>query len=80
VRPDGQEQHIQLTSGDTILYSGYEEGQHEVRLLMTPGATQALLSWEPVSLRILTARFNSKGWKVTILQCYSPTNVVGEKE
>ena len=66
-----------LTSGDTILYSGYEEGQphmHGVGLLMTPEATKSLLSWLPVSPRILTARFNSKGRKVTILQCYAPTN------
>ena len=53
---------------------------HGVGLLMTPEATQALLSWEPVSPRILTARFNSKGRKVTILQCYAPTNVADEKE
>ena len=66
-----------LTSGDTIIYSGHDEGQihaHGVALLMTPEATRALLSWEPVSPRILTARFNSKGRKVTILQCYAPTN------
>ena len=48
---------------------------HGVALLMTPEATQALLSWEPVSPRILTARFNSKGRRVTIIQCYAPTNV-----
>nr|KAG5689679.1 hypothetical protein BaRGS_006304 [Batillaria attramentaria] len=47
---------------------------------MTPEATQALLSWEPVSPRILSARFNSKGRKVTILQCYAPTNVADEEE
>nr|KAG5695646.1 hypothetical protein BaRGS_029136 [Batillaria attramentaria] len=72
-----------LTSGDTILYSGHEDGQphmHGVALLMTPEATQALLSWEPVSPRILSARFNSKGRKVTILQCYAPTNVADEEE
>jgi len=66
-----------LASGDTIIYSGQEEGQphtHGVALLMRPEATQALLSWEPVSPRILTARFNSKGRKVTIVQCYAPTN------
>ena len=45
-----------------------------VALLMTPEATQTLLSWEPVSPRIITARFNSKGRKVTIIQCYAPTN------
>ena len=67
-----------LASGDTIIYSGEEEGQphtHGVALLMTPEATQALLSWEPVSPRILTARFNSKGRRVTIIQCYAPTNM-----
>jgi len=67
-----------LVSGDTIIYSGQEEGQvhmYGVALLMTPEATRALLSWEPISPRILTARFNSKGRKVTIIQCYAPTNV-----
>jgi exonuclease III len=33
-----------------------------------------------VSLRILTARFNCKGRKVTIRQCYAHTNVADEKE
>ena len=42
---------------------------------MTPEATRALLSWEPVSPRILTARFNSKGRRVTINQCYAPTSM-----
>ena len=65
------------TSGDTIIYSGHEEGHphvHRVALLLTPEAAQALLSWEPVSLRPLTARFNPKGRKVTVIQCYAPTN------
>ncbi|KAL8605837.1 hypothetical protein ACOMHN_051446 [Nucella lapillus] len=67
-----------LTSGDTIIYSGQEEGQphtYGVALLMTPETTRALLSWEPVSPRLLTARYNSKSRKVTIIQCYAPTNV-----
>ena len=69
---------IRLASGDTIIYSGQEEGQphtHGVALLMTPEATRALLSWELVSPRILTARFNSKDRRVTIIQCYAPTNM-----
>ena len=49
-------------------------------MLMTPEATRALLSWEPMSPRILTARFNSKGRKVTIIQCYAPTNVAAIEE
>ena len=66
-----------LTSGDIIIYSGPHEGQphtHGVALLMASETAQALLSREPVSPRILTARFNSKGRKVSILQCYAPTN------
>ena len=68
----------QLLSGKTSIHSGQNEGQpytHGVKLLMTPEATRALLSWKPMSLRILTARFNSKGRKVTIIQPYVPTNV-----
>ena len=72
-----------LTSGDTIIHSGNEEGQlhtHGVALLMTLEATQALVSWNPVSPRLLTARFNSKGRKVTIIQCYAPTNAADEQD
>ena len=47
---------------------------------MTPEAAQALLSWEPVSPRVLTARFNSKGRKITIVQCYAPTNTADIKD
>ena len=67
-----------LADGNTIIYSGNEEGQphtHGVALLMTSETTRELLSWEPISPRILTARFNSKGRKVTFIQCYAPTNI-----
>ena len=47
---------------------------------MIPEATRTLQFWEPLSPRILTARFNSKGRKVTIIQCYAPTNVPAIKE
>ena len=71
-----------LAGGDTIIYSGQEDGQphtHGIAMLMTPEATWALLSWEPVSPRILLARYNSKGRKVTIIQCYAPTNAANSE-
>ncbi|RUS81369.1 hypothetical protein EGW08_010867 [Elysia chlorotica] len=68
---------VVLASGETIIYSGLAEGEthmHGVALMMSHKATGALLSWEPLSPRVLTARFNSKGRKVTVIQCYAPTN------
>ncbi|KAH3700956.1 hypothetical protein DPMN_075938 [Dreissena polymorpha] len=38
---------------------------------MSPAAANALIGWQPVSSRIMTARFNSKGRKVSIIQCYA---------
>jgi len=73
-----------LTSGETIIYSGHEDLDHDhtqgVALLMTPEATKALMAWEPVSPRLMSARFNSKGRKTTIIQCYAPTNAAEEEE
>ena len=47
--------------------------------MMSPTAAQALMEQEPISPRIMTARFNSKGSKVTVIQCYSPTNAADEE-
>ena len=72
----------QLLSRDTTIHSGQNEGRshtNRVTLLMTPEATRTLLLWGPVSPRILTARFNSKGRKVTIIQCYAFTKVAAIK-
>ena len=60
-----------------IIYSGHEDLDHihSQALLMT---TEALMEWEPISPRIISARFNSKGRKTTIIQCYALTNVSEE--
>ena len=65
-------------SGETIIYSRPER-QHVqgVELLMTP---EALIVWEPVSARKLSARFQSKGRNINIIQCYAPTNATEEVE
>lgn len=65
------------TDGDkTLMYSGREESEARasgVGLLISKRAKQCLLEWNPVSDRIITARFQSKVRKITVIQCYAPT-------
>ena len=42
--------------------------------MMSELAAKALIEWFPVSLSVITARFNSRGRKVTLINCYAPTN------
>lgn len=73
-----------LQTGETLLYSGKEkeEDPHEagVALMLSKAAARSLIEWEPVSDRIITARFKSKFQKVSIIQCYAPTNNAKEEE
>jgi exonuclease III len=46
---------------------------------MSPEATRALLSWEPVSLPFMRARFYSKE-RTIIFQWYAPTNTADQEE
>ena len=61
-----------------MIYSGHPEDNHEhtegVAIMMSQTATKAVIQWEAISSRIMTARFNSKGRNVTIIQCYAHTN------
>jgi len=73
-----------LNTGETLLYSGKENetDPHEagVALLLSKEANRSLMEWEPVSDRIIRARFDSRFQKVTIVMCYSPTNAAEEEE
>ena len=73
-----------LSSGETIIYSGHQDLNHNhtqgVAFLLTPEANKALMEWNPISPRIISARFNSKGRNITILQCYAPTNAATDTE
>ncbi len=65
-----------------MLYSGLDEGDnHErgVAFILSKESAQCLLEWEPVSERIIRARFNSRWQQLTILQCYAPTNEATEE-
>ena len=72
---------VTLATGETLLYSGQSgDTAHHiigVGLMMNKKAFRSLLVWEPVSDRIITARFQSSFQKMTIIQmiqCYAPTN------
>jgi len=59
-----------LRSDDmTVLYSGQNE-QHTdgVGIILSKVASRALVCWKPVNERIITARFNTKLAKVTVVQ------------
>ena len=51
-----------------------------VGLMMSKKAMKSLKEWEPVSARIIAARFESKFQNVTIIQCYAPTNQADEED
>ena len=75
-----------LASGETLLYSGHsEEGaihSEGVGLMMSPEAQRALIGWEPVNSRIITAKFATKKKKIklNVIQCYAPTNDAEEEK
>nr|XP_049588581.1 craniofacial development protein 2 [Syngnathus scovelli] len=50
-------------------------------LMLSKEAQQALISWEPISSRIITARFQTthKRINLQIIQCYAPTNNAEEE-
>ena len=43
-------------------------------------AADSLMEWEPVSERIITARFASKCQNMSVIQVYTPTNVAADEE
>lgn len=64
------------STGETFLFSGRPEGagHHEgVGLLLSSKAKGSLISWEPISERILKARFKGRARNITIIQVYAPT-------
>lgn len=71
---------VKLASGESILYSGHadEKAAHTegVALMLSKEAQRALVSWEPINPRIITAKFHTthKRINLQVIQCYAPTN------
>ena len=48
--------------------------------MMSKKTFTALLNWQPLSDRIISARFSSKVRNITIIQCYAPTELAEDNE
>lgn len=62
-------------NGSTLLFSGKspdEERRNGVGLLLSSLTKKSLTDWNPVSDRIITARFKAKARSLTVIQCYAP--------
>ena len=68
----------ELATGELFIYSGKEnkDDVHErgVGIMLSARAKKSLMEWEPIDDRIITARFDAKIQKITVIQCYAPTN------
>jgi len=51
-----------------------------VALVLNKTSAKALMAWKPVNKRIVCARFYSKHCKLTVTQCYAPTNTADEAD
>ena len=71
-----------VADGVEIIYSCRDDGRHEggVALAVDKEAQKSLLSWVPVNDRLIYARFNTRYIKLSIIQCYAPTNQADEED
>lgn len=70
----------ETATGDFI-WSG-EENIHAngVGFLLSGKAKNALIGYNPVSSRVITARFNATPFKITIIHVYAPTSASSDEE
>ncbi|CAF3296321.1 unnamed protein product, partial [Rotaria sp. Silwood2] len=70
----------ETTTGDFI-WSG-EENIHAngVGFLLSKKAKNALIGYNPVSSRVITARFNATPFKITAIHVYAPTSASSDEE
>jgi exonuclease III len=73
---------IKTREGETVLYSGRDDNRHQagVAIILKKGVQKTLIEWKPVNERLMRARFKGRHGKLTVLQCYAPTNEAEEEE
>jgi len=75
---------IKTTMGITLIFSGRigPNNAHTagVGFLINKKCKGSLLSWQPISERIIMARFATRARQVTIIRCYAPTENADEQD
>ena len=69
------------TPNGDFIWSG-EENTHTrgVGLLLGTQARKALIGYNPISSRIITARFDAAPFKLTVIHVYAPTSLSSEED
>ncbi|CAF4378340.1 unnamed protein product, partial [Rotaria sp. Silwood2] len=69
------------TSNGDFIWSG-EETVHMrgVGFLLSAQAKKALIGYNPISSRIISARFDAAPFKISIIHAYAPTSASSEEE
>ena len=69
------------TSNGDFIWSG-EDNTHVrgVGLLLNTKARKTLIGYNPISSRIITARFNAAPFKITVVHAYAPTSACSDEE
>ena len=72
---------MKLADENLLLFAG-EENDHQkgVGIMISKDTQKSLMEWNPISSRIITARFYSRFRRTTIIQTYAPTNEAAEED
>nr|CAI5849927.1 unnamed protein product [Callosobruchus analis] len=71
------------SNGSLLIYLGKEENEERiggVGIILSKIARNSLLSWHPVSDRIITVRLKTPVRKTSIVQCYAPTEISNKEQ
>ena len=70
-----------MSSNNNILYSRFDAGgQGGVAIVLNPRVVNALISYNPISHRLIHARVNTKPAITNLIQIYAPTSQHNEEQ
>ena len=76
-----QQGKLGTAEGGLMCWSGRQDDHHAegVALIMDKHSKKCLMEWKPISSRLIQARFFTKFAKLTIIQCYAPTEMAAQE-